>query len=66
MEANEESLNRRTIESAIMRAVFPDDRERRGFRGRRPLDRHGRPVQLLPPRRLEAMAQEKGPWKRRT
>ena len=31
VEANEESLNRRTIESAIMRAVFPDDGERRRF-----------------------------------
>ena len=43
VEANEEALNRRTIESAIMRAVFPDDRERRGF-----LRRHrSRPIVVL-------------------
>ncbi len=62
VEANEESLNRRTIESAIMRAVFPDDGERRRF-----LRAVGRSTAMaalssfFPLGALEAMAQEKGP-----
>ncbi len=66
MEANEESLNRRTIESAIMRAVFPDDRERRGF-----LRAVGRSTAMaalssfFPLGALEAMAQEKGPLEKK-
>ena len=66
VEANEEALNRRTIESAIMRAVFPDDRERRGF-----LRAVGRSTALaalssfFPLGALEAMAQEKGPLEKK-
>lgn len=66
VEANEESLNRRTIESAIMRAVFPDDGERRRF-----LRAVGRSTALaalssfFPLGALEAMAQEKGPLEKK-
>ena len=66
VEANEESLNRRTIESAIMRAVFPDDGERRRF-----LRAVGRSTAMaalssfFPLGALEAMAQEKGPLEKK-
>ncbi len=66
VEAGEESLNRRTIESAIMRAVFPDDGERRRF-----LRAVGRSTALaalsgfFPMAALEAMAQEKGPLEKK-
>ncbi|PKO33982.1 MAG: nitrate ABC transporter substrate-binding protein [Betaproteobacteria bacterium HGW-Betaproteobacteria-7] len=66
IEANEESLNRRTIESAIMRAVFPDDGERRRF-----LRAVGRSTAMaalssfFPLAALEAMAQEKGPLEKK-
>lgn len=66
VEANEEALNRRTIESAIMRAVFPDDGERRRF-----LRAVGRSTALaalssfFPLGALEAMAQEKGPLEKK-
>ncbi|MBK7897901.1 MAG: ABC transporter substrate-binding protein [Betaproteobacteria bacterium] len=66
IEANEEALNRRTLESAIMRAVFPDDGERRRF-----LRAVGRSTALaalssfFPLGALEAMAQEKGPLEKK-
>jgi nitrate/nitrite transport system substrate-binding protein len=65
-DANEEALNRRTIESAVMRAVFPDDGERRRF-----LRAVGRSTALaalssfFPFGALEAMAQEKGPLEKK-
>ncbi|HNC61435.1 MAG TPA: CmpA/NrtA family ABC transporter substrate-binding protein, partial [Rhodocyclaceae bacterium] len=61
LQAGEETLNRRTIESAVMRAVFPDDVERRRF-----LRAVGRSSALaalssfFPFGALEAMAQDKG------
>jgi len=61
LQAGEETLNRRTIESAVMRAVFPDDVERRRF-----LRAVGRSIALaalssfFPFGALEAMAQDKG------
>ena len=64
--ANEESLNRRTLESAIMRAVFPEDGERRRF-----LQAVGRSTALaalssvFPFGALEAMAQDKGPLEKK-
>jgi nitrate/nitrite transport system substrate-binding protein len=64
--AGEESLSRRTIESAIMRAVFPDDSERRRF-----LRAVGRSTAMaalssfFPLAALEAMAQEKGPLEKK-
>ncbi len=66
LQANEESLNRRTLESAIMRAVFPEDGERRRF-----LRAVGRSTamaalsSLFPLGALEAMAQEKGPLEKK-
>jgi nitrate/nitrite transport system substrate-binding protein len=61
-----EALNRRTLESAVMRAVFPNDGERRRF-----LRAVGRSTalaalsSLFPFGALEAMAQDKGPLEKK-
>lgn len=65
-DANEEAMSRRVIESAVMRAVFPDDAKRRAF-----LQAVGRGSALaaistfFPLGALEAMAQEKGPLEKK-
>ena len=62
IESGEESLNRRVIESAVMRALFPQDETRRRFlHAVGASTAYAAVASLFPFGALEAMAQEKKP-----
>src|SRR4051812_29033714 len=61
LDSGEETLNRRVIESAVMRAIFPhDDSRRRFISAVGSSTAYAALASLVPFGALEAMAQEKG------
>ncbi|MEC5400094.1 CmpA/NrtA family ABC transporter substrate-binding protein [Uliginosibacterium sp. H1] len=65
-DADTEAMTRRTLESAVMRAIFPDDNQRRKFlRAVGSGTALAAVSSLFPFGALEAMAQEKGPLEKK-